>query len=221
MELNFWLLLPVLIFSYLLGAIPFGLLLTKYAGLGDIRQIGSGNIGATNVLRTGRKGLAAATLVLDAAKGWLAVFLSTALLLPPVFNDQSGMVMALAALAVVIGHMFPVYLRFKGGKGVATALGAILAIQPLLALILVILWLGVAFAFQYSSLAALVACAMALPLGYFVFDIKGGALGLMGALVALVALRHWQNVFRLWRGVEGKIQLSSKPASAGEARGES
>lgn len=207
MEQSFWVVLPVIILAYLLGAIPFGLLLTKYAGLGDIRAIGSGNIGATNVLRTGRKGLALATLVLDGAKGWLAVWLAGGMFLPPAFALQRDVVITLAALAVVVGHMFPVYLRFKGGKGVATTFGAFLALQPWLALMLALIWFGMAGAFQYSSLAALTAVLVALPIAWLVFDFGLVPLMIMAVIVLLVVYKHHENIQRLLAGDETKIRL--------------
>src|ERR1700731_3343665 len=136
-----------LAFGFLLGSIPFGLLLTRAAGLGDIRNIGSGNIGATNVLRTGRKGLAAATLVLDGLKGAGAVLLARAWL----YDQDTAL---LAGLAAVLGHMFPIWLRFKGGKGVATGLGVLIALDWRIGLIAAATWLLAAGIFRYSSLAA-------------------------------------------------------------------
>ena len=140
--------------GYVLGSIPFGLLLTRIAGLGDIRGIGSGNIGATNVLRTGRKGLAAATLVLDGLKGAAAVWLAFALV-----ADQE--VSLLAGLAAVLGHLFPVWLKFKGGKGVATGLGVLIAASWPVGLVACAVWLIIAFVARLSSLAALAAFAVA------------------------------------------------------------
>src|SRR3954470_8977003 len=143
--------LPVaLVIGYLLGSIPFGLVLTRLAGTQDVRAIGSGNIGATNVLRTGRKGLAAATLLGDALKGTAAALLASR------FGDDAALV---AGLGAFLGHLFPAWLGFKGGKGVATFIGVLLALSPLAALAFAPLWLGLAFALRYSSLAALVASA--------------------------------------------------------------
>lgn len=182
--------------AYLLGSIPFGLLLTRLAGLGDIRTIGSGNIGATNVLRTGSKGLAAATLLLDGGKGAVAVLIAA----------QFGPDMAvLAAAGALIGHCFPVWLRFRGGKGVATALGLWLALSPLVGVIACATWLLVAAVFRYSSLAALVAVAVA-PVAAWQLD--GPQFAELGLLVAvLIWLRHHQNLRRLMKGEESRITL--------------
>jgi glycerol-3-phosphate acyltransferase PlsY len=181
--------------GYLLGSIPFGLLLTRMAGLGDVRQIGSGNIGATNVLRTGRKGLAAATLLLDAGKGAAAVLIA----------QLWGPDMAVtAALGAVLGHLFPVWLGFKGGKGVATALGVLLALSLPLGALCCLTWLAVAFLFRYSSLAALAALGAAPLLSWYLLgDLQ--MVQLTGALAALVWLRHQQNIRRLLTGTEPKI----------------
>lgn len=182
--------------AYLLGSIPFGLVLTRLAGLGDIRSIGSGNIGATNVLRTGRKGLAAATLVLDGAKGAVAVLVAA----------QFGPDMAvLAAGGALLGHCFPVWLKFKGGKGVATAIGIWLALSWPVGLIAIGTWLLVAAAFRYSSLAALLAVAVA-PLA--AWQINGPQFAELGAFMAvLIWIRHHENIARLLRGQESRIKL--------------
>ncbi|MEQ8396874.1 glycerol-3-phosphate 1-O-acyltransferase PlsY [Thalassobaculum sp.] len=183
--------------AYLLGSVPFGLVLTKLAGLGDIRNIGSGNIGATNVLRTGRKGLAAATLLLDGGKGGVAVLIAA----------QYGPDMAvLASGGVLLGHCFPVWLRFKGGKGVATAIGVWLALSWPVGLIACAIWLVVAAVLRYSSVAALVALAVA-PL--VAWQIDGPQYAELGAFIAaLVWIRHHENIARLLRGKEGRINLS-------------
>ena len=184
-----------LVGGYLLGSIPFGLLLTRLAGLGDIRQIGSGNIGTTNVLRTGRKGLAAATLLLDAGKGAAAVLIA----------QMWGPDMALtAAFGAVLGHLFPVWLGFKGGKGVATTLGVFLALSPLLGAACCALWLLVALIFRYSSLAALLSLGAAPVLSWFLLgDLQ--MVQLTAALAVLVWLRHHENIRRLLTGQESKI----------------
>lgn len=181
--------------GYLLGSIPFGLLLTRMAGLGDVRQIGSGNIGATNVLRTGRKGLAAATLLLDGGKGAAAVLIA----------QTWGPDMALtAAFGAVVGHLFPVWLRFKGGKGVATTLGVLLALSPALGSLCCLAWLVVAFLFRYSSLAALASIAAAPLLSWLLLgDLQ--MVQLTAVLAALVWLRHHENIRRLLKGEESKI----------------
>jgi glycerol-3-phosphate acyltransferase PlsY len=180
--------------GYLLGSVPFGLLLTRFAGLGDIRGIGSGNIGATNVLRTGRKSLAAATLLLDAGKGALTVML----------GDLYGPDIAIVAgLGAMLGHLFPVWLRFQGGKGVATALGVILALSWQTGLAALMVWIAVAALFRYSSLAALVAAAAAPVIAWFIATQQ---LAEFFALIAvLVWMRHAGNIRRLIRGEESRI----------------
>jgi glycerol-3-phosphate acyltransferase PlsY len=193
-EANLLHLLAALIFGYLLGSIPFGLIFTRMAGLGDVRKIGSGNIGATNVLRTGRKGLAAATLLGDALKGTAAVLIAAQ------WGPQFATV---AALGAFMGHLFPVWLKFKGGKGVATFIGVLIGLKPLAALIFVLIWIGVAFASRYSSLSALVASA-ATPVVLWLL----GEPGMAGTTIILVALLWWkhsQNISRLLAGTEGKI----------------
>ena len=182
--------------GYLFGSVPFGLVLTRLAGLGDVRQIGSGNIGATNVLRTGNKGLAAATLLLDGGKGAAAVLIAQQL------GDPDTALAA--AFGAVLGHLFPVWLGFKGGKGVATTLGVFLALSPLLGAACCALWLIVAFATRYSSLAALLSLAAAPLLSWFLLgDLQ--MVQLTGALALLVWLRHHQNIRRLLTGQESKI----------------
>ncbi|HZH25978.1 MAG TPA: glycerol-3-phosphate 1-O-acyltransferase PlsY [Azospirillaceae bacterium] len=193
-EANLLYLLAALLFGYLLGSVPFGLIFTRMAGLGDVRKIGSGNIGATNVLRTGRKGLAAATLLADALKGTAAVVVAA----------QWGPQFATAAaLGAFLGHLFPVWLGFKGGKGVATFIGVLIGLKPLAALIFCLIWLGVAFASKYSSLSALVASA-ATPVVLWLLGEPGMA-GIAVILVALLWWKHGQNISRLLAGTEGKI----------------
>lgn len=193
-EANLLYLLGALLFGYLLGSIPFGLIFTRMAGLGDVRKIGSGNIGATNVLRTGRKGLAAATLLADALKGTVPVLIAA----------QWGPQFAtLAALGAFLGHLFPVWLKFKGGKGVATFIGVLIGLKPLAALIFALIWIGVAFASRYSSLSALIASA-ATPIVLWLLGEPGMA-GMTIILVALLWWKHSQNISRLLAGTEGKI----------------
>ena len=189
--------------AYVLGSIPVGLLLARFFGHGDIRAIGSGNIGATNVLRTGNKPLAAATLLLDGAKGAAAVLLAA----------QYGPDLALAAgIAAVIGHVAPVWLLFRGGKGVATSLGVLLAIDWRLGLIACAVWLAAAAIFRYSSLAALIALVSAPGFGYL---LAGRQLTELAALLALiVVLKHSANIRRLLSGRESRIG-AGKDKSAG------
>jgi len=183
--------------AYLLGSVPFGLLLTRLAGLGDIRRLGSGNIGATNVLRTGRKSLAALTLVLDAGKGALAVLVARR------FGAEMA---ALAAVAVVIGHIFPVWLGFNGGKGVATTGGMLLAYAWPVGLAALATWLAVALVTRYSSLAALLACVLA-PIYAWLFTGDGMTTATVLVVAALVVSRHCGNIRRLLRGQESRIKL--------------
>ena len=193
-----WATLACAIFAYLLGSIPFGLILTRLAGLGDVRRIGSGNIGATNVLRTGRKGLAAATLVLDAGKGAVAVAVARG------FGPEFA---AVAALAAVLGHLFPVWLGFKGGKGVATSAGVLLAFNFPVALATIATWLVVALVLRYSSLAALAAAVLA-PIWAWMFGPRATLpIAVVGVIALLVVLRHVGNIGRLMRGDETKIRL--------------
>lgn len=184
-----------LLLGYLLGSIPFGLIVTRMAGTQDIRSIGSGNIGATNVLRTGRKGLAAATLLGDALKGTLAVLLAGALLGP-----EAAL---LAALGAFLGHLFPVWLGFKGGKGVATFLGVTLALAWPAALVFAAAWLAVAFVTRYSSLAALVASVFTVLAAFLLGSPQTGVL--LAILAALLWFMHRANIRRLLDGTEGRI----------------
>lgn len=184
--------------GYLLGSIPFGLLLTRLAGLGDIRGIGSGNIGATNVLRTGRKSLAAATLLFDAGKGAIVVLLGN------IYGPDIAIVSGLGAM---LGHLFPVWLRFNGGKGVATALGVILALSWQTGLAVLGTWVLVAAVLRYSSLAALLA-ALAAPVFAFLFTTQQIA-EFCAVICVLIWLRHIGNIRRLMRGEESRIGQKS------------
>ncbi|MFB9979432.1 glycerol-3-phosphate 1-O-acyltransferase PlsY [Mesorhizobium kowhaii] len=187
-------LIPALVFGYLLGSIPFGLLLTRAAGLGDVRKIGSGNIGATNVLRTGNKGLAAATLLLDALKGTAAVLIS---------GHFAPELALWAGLGAFLGHLFPAWLGFKGGKGVATYLGVLIGLAWQVALIFAVVWLVMAFLFRYSSLAALTA-AIVVPIAlYFLSTPQIAALFVVMSII--VFIKHRENISRLLAGTEGKI----------------
>lgn len=186
--------------GYLLGSIPFGLILTRAAGLGDIRAVGSGNIGATNVLRTGSKKLAALTLLLDALKGTAAVLLAHRIGAMGGIAILAGM---LGGIGAFLGHIFPVWLGFKGGKGVATYIGVLLGLAPLLALVYCGAWLLVALATRYSSLSALLA-SIAAPLAGYLID--SPALGIVtGAMSALLIYKHRANIERLMAGQEPKI----------------
>lgn len=184
--------------AYLLGSIPFGLLLTKLSGAGDIRQVGSGNIGATNVLRTGGKTLGVATLLLDAAKGFVAVLVCLSLV--PDFA-------VIAAWGAVLGHLFPVWLKFRGGKGFATTLGVLFGLAPLLGVFACLTWLVVAVAFRYSSLATL-AAVVAVP--FYAWFMGQTQLAVVTAVLAvLLALRHHANIRRLLTGQEPNIGANS------------
>ncbi|WP_166294420.1 glycerol-3-phosphate 1-O-acyltransferase PlsY [Bradyrhizobium sp. 2S1] len=188
-------LLPAFVIGYLLGSIPFGMVLTRLAGTQDLRTIGSGNIGATNVLRTGRKGLAAATLIGDMLKGTVAVIIAGTI-------DGPNAAM-LAALGAFLGHLFPVWLRFRGGKGVATYLGVLLGLFWPAALIFAVIWLGTAYTTRYSSLSALIA-AFVTPLFLWWFGHNALA-SLFAVLTLLLFYTHRENIQRLQAGTEGKI----------------
>ncbi|UTW57034.1 glycerol-3-phosphate 1-O-acyltransferase PlsY [Kordiimonas sp. SCSIO 12603] len=185
----------VLVGSYLLGSVPFGLVFTKLAGLGDIREMGSGNIGATNVLRTGRKDLALATLLLDAGKGAIAVLLTRYL--------ADEWMAVYAGMAAFMGHCFPVYLKFKGGKGVATFIGTLLAISPVMGAATVGAWLLSALVFRISSLSALIA-AVAAPIINYVL-VGGNSWMPIAFMTAMIYYRHQENIGRILKGEEPKI----------------
>ena len=185
------------VIGYLLGAIPFGLLLTWIAGYGDVRKIGSGNIGATNVLRTGNKGLAALTVLLDVGKGVAAVLIGA---------TWGVDAMLAAAGAVILGHMFPVWLMFRGGKAVATALGVLIGVAWPVALVAGLVWLATAVMFRYSSLAALVACVIAAAYSGFVLD--GNRAALVAAVALAIIAKHYENIRRLLSGTESRISFT-------------
>ncbi|PNG27867.1 glycerol-3-phosphate 1-O-acyltransferase PlsY [Methylocella silvestris] len=194
-----------LLFGYLCGSIPFGLILTSLSGVGNLRTVGSGNIGATNVLRTGRKDLAAATLLLDLAKGAVAVLIVSFIAtrrLPPLSAWPPAPVLA-AALGAFLGHIYPVWLGFKGGKGVATYLGCLLAVAWPAGLAFIAAWLGVAFLTRYSSLAALIAAALT-PVVLLALHQTGAAI-LFAGMSALIFWKHRENIARLKAGAETKI----------------
>ncbi|MCK4861195.1 MAG: glycerol-3-phosphate 1-O-acyltransferase PlsY [Rhodobacteraceae bacterium] len=188
-------LLGIFIAAYLLGSVPFGMVVAKVMGLGNLRDIGSGNIGATNVLRTGSKKAAFATLVLDAGKGAVAVLIARAFL-----GEDAAQV---AALAAFLGHLFPIYLMFKGGKGVAVFLGIMLALNFWAGLAACMVWLATALALRMSSLSALTASA-SLPLWLYIFDMPA-AVWLGVILAVLVWVRHHANIGRILKGEEPKI----------------
>ena len=194
-------------FAYLLGSIPFGLVLTRFAGLGDIRSIGSGNIGATNVLRTGNKKLAALTLFLDGLKGVIAVAIIRFF-----FTDLAEV----AAVGALLGHIFPIWLRFKGGKGVATGIGVMLGICWPVGLILMAIWAAMAKRFHISSLSALVAFGL-LPIDVLV--VGRADLALFALLIAaLIFFTHRANIRRLLNHSEPKIGHKSDPAPSSELK---
>jgi glycerol-3-phosphate acyltransferase PlsY len=197
-SMNWWLdgpyFIAALVFGYLLGSIPFGLVLTRLAGLGDVRKIGSGNIGATNVLRTGRKGLAATTLVADALKGALAVAIAW---------QWGANTAILAALGAFLGHLFPVWLGFRGGKGVATFIGCLIGLKPAAALAFAGVWLATAAVTRYSSVSALLA-SVATPIVLWLMGERQMA-ELFVLLAMLLWWKHGQNIQRLLTGTEGRI----------------
>jgi glycerol-3-phosphate acyltransferase PlsY len=200
-----WSIMPeyaaALVFGYLCGSVPFGILLTRLAGAPDLRSVGSGNIGATNVLRTGRKGLAAATLLGDMLKGTAAV-----LIVHHFFGRDAAII---AAAGAFLGHLFPVWLRFRGGKGVATYIGLLLGFKCWIALAaFCVIWAAVAAATRYSSLAALVASAATPAVLWWSHNIREAELFL--ALTVLLWIMHRANIARLIRGTESKIGRGSQ-----------
>jgi glycerol-3-phosphate acyltransferase PlsY len=208
--------------GYLIGSIPFGVLLTRAAGLGDVRAIGSGNIGATNVLRTGRKDLALATLLLDGGKGAVAVLLAR-WLAPGADAFHPAAIAAIAGGAAFLGHLFPVWLKFKGGKGVATFFGVLLAVAWPVGLAAGAIWIVMAWLFRWSSLAALTAAALApwLPLLMSrafletpIVDDPVPVMWLAVFMAVLIFVRHRANIVRLRRGEEPRIGGSKDAAAA-------
>jgi acyl phosphate:glycerol-3-phosphate acyltransferase len=192
------------LFGYLCGSIPFGILLTRIAGAPDLRSVGSGNIGATNVLRTGRKGLAAATLIGDMLKGTVAVLVTA------YFLDQRFALVA--AIGAFLGHLFPVWLRFRGGKGVATYIGLLLGLVWPAAIVFGVIWLAVAAVSRYSSLAALIASAATPAFLWWTTNPQVAAVFVL--LSALLWIKHSANIARLAHGTEGKISLGGKGAGS-------
>lgn len=212
----------IYIIAYLIGSTPFGLVLSKIAGHGDIRAIGSGNIGATNVLRTGNKPLALLTLILDSGKGAFTVLIYKMYFFQPMqfgpcpandlactqgqemtFIQHEALMILSIGLFAILGHCFPIWLKFKGGKGVSTTLGVLLAAVPLAGLAACAAWLVTAFAFRISSLAALVAMAVAPIVTFFVYGT--GAAGIALLVTTLVFIRHKDNIERLRKGEEPKV----------------
>lgn len=189
-----------ILFGYLLGSIPFGLILTRLAGLGDVREIGSGNIGATNVLRTGNKGLAAATLVLDGTKGAAAVLLAGL-----IWPDMPQLA-PLAGLAAFLGHLFPVWLRFRGGKGVATLIGVVAALLWQAAIAVAVVWILALLLTRFSSVGGM-AGAIAAPIAAFLLQRVDLAI-LFAGLALLVLWKHRANIGRLLKGTEPKVGKS-------------
>jgi glycerol-3-phosphate acyltransferase PlsY len=189
--------LLAILLGYLLGSIPFGLILTRLAGLGDVRKIGSGNIGATNVLRTGRKGLAAATLLLDAAKGAAAVLVAARLW------PEMGQLPPLAGLSAFLGHLYPLWLRFRGGKGVATMIGVVAALAWKVALVVAGVWMLVLLVTRYSSVGGM-AGAMAAPVAAFLVG-RVDLTMLFAGFALLVLWKHRANIGRLLKGAEPRV----------------
>lgn len=189
--------------AYLVGSIPFAVIMSKLFGLADPRSYGSKNPGATNVLRSGNKWAAALTLLGDAAKGWGAVFVAQ-------HTGQTPLVIGLVALAVFFGHLFPVFLKFKGGKGVATAAGVILALDPWIFLVVVATWLFVAIVLRYSSLAAVLAALAAPVATALIHGGFGGLIVVIGIISFSLVCKHWPNIQRLLLGKESKIGSKKK-----------
>ena len=194
--------------AYLVGSIPFAIISSRVFGLADPRSYGSKNPGATNVLRSGNKAAAIVTLLGDASKGWLAVYLAQRFAIDYV-PGQGTTLIGLVALAVFFGHLYPVFLKFKGGKGVATAAGVLLALDPLLGLATLGTWLFIAFTLRYSSLAALIA-ATAAPIYAAMLWGSNGLVLVVGVIAMALVGKHWQNLQRLMAGTEPKIGAKKK-----------
>ncbi len=197
------------IIAYLAGSIPFGLILVNITGAGNLREIGSGNIGATNVLRTGHKNIAIATLILDCSKGGVTVIVA----------QSHGLDLAvISGVCSVVGHIFPIWLKFRGGKGVATVLGVLLAIAWQVGLIAIATWLIIAAIFRYSSLAAILALTLSTVYAWYLPDTN---VSIMTTLIAgLSILRHKENMWRLIKGKESKIKLGKKSESETTSNGQ-
>ena len=205
-DLNYLVLGLIIIFGYFLGSIPFGLILTKISGLGDIRKIGSGNIGATNVLRTGNKKIALFTLLLDGGKGAVAIYLIT-IILPKVFDNNFYMVefyQCTVAISAVVGHCFPIWLRFKGGKGVATGFGVILSLNLNIGIVALLIWVLIAKVFKISSMSALIAYFL-IPVLMFYYETEF-IYFLSSFIISLICfVQHRENIKRLINRSEPKI----------------
>ena len=205
-DLNYLILGSIFIFGYFLGSIPFGLILTKISGLGDIRKIGSGNIGATNVLRTGNKQLALFTLLLDGGKGAIAIYLIT-IISTKVFNNNFDIVefyQCTIAISAVIGHCFPIWLRFKGGKGVATGFGVILSLNLNIGIVALLIWVLIAKVFKISSMSALIAYFL-IPILMFYYETEF-IYFLSSFIISLICfVQHRENIKRLINRSEPKI----------------
>ena len=205
-DFNYLVLVSIFIFGYFLGSIPFGLILTKISGLGDIRKIGSGNIGATNVLRTGNKKIALFTLLLDGGKGAVAIYLIT-IILPKVFDNNFNMIefyQCTVAISAVVGHCFPIWLRFKGGKGVATGFGVILSLNLNIGIVALLIWVLIAKVFKISSMSALIAYFL-IPVLMFYYETEI-IYFLSSFLISLVCfVQHRENIKRLINRSEPKI----------------
>ena len=205
-DLNYVVLCAIFLFGYFLGSIPFGLILTKISGLGDIRKIGSGNIGATNVLRTGNKKIALFTLLLDGGKGALAIYLIT-IILPKVFDNNLNMIefyQCTVAISAVVGHCFPIWLKFKGGKGVATGFGVILSLNLNIGIVALLIWVLIAKVFKISSMSALIAYFL-IPILMFYFETEN-IYFLSSFIISLICfVQHRENIKRLINRNEPKI----------------
>ena len=205
-DLNYFVLVSIFVFGYFLGSIPFGLILTKISGLGDIRKIGSGNIGATNVLRTGNKKIALFTLLLDGGKGALAIYLIT-VILPKVFDNNFDMVefyQCTVAISAVVGHCFPIWLRFKGGKGVATGFGVILSLNINIGIVALITWVLIAKVFKISSMSALIAYFL-IPILMFYYETEFIYFFSSFIISLICFVKHRENIKRLINRSEPKI----------------
>ena len=205
-DLNYVVLASIFLFGYFLGSIPFGLILTKISGLGDIRKIGSGNIGATNVLRTGNKKIALFTLLLDGGKGAVAICLIT-IILTKVFDNNFymlGFYQCTVAISAVVGHCFPIWLRFKGGKGVATGFGVILSLNLNIGIVALLIWVLIAKVFKISSMSALIAYFL-IPILMFYFETEN-IYFLSSFIISLICfVQHRENIKRLINRSEPKI----------------